>query len=137
MEQSEVAGIARVHLGICTSQHVYISACVHFSMLCHMLRTSVLTSAPLRKISGAAQAQQPSPAGHAPALTRRLYTGETVDMAGPKAHAASASASGPVTKRQKLHIHGEKTPSAVVRQSKIFAPFRVCLYTFTVACPDC
>ncbi|KAH5652984.1 hypothetical protein HBI51_066310 [Parastagonospora nodorum] len=43
-------------------------------------------------------------------------------MAGPKVHLSSAS--GPVTKRQKLHLHSEKSSSAVVRQSNIFAPFR-------------
>lgn len=42
-----------------------------------------------------------------------------------------------MTKRQKMHVDGEKSSSAVVRQSKIFAPFRVCLCTFTVMCPDC
>jgi hypothetical protein len=58
---------ARVHFSMCVSQRLYISACVHLSMLCHILLTSVLTSAALRKISGPAHTQQPSPAGHAPA----------------------------------------------------------------------
>jgi U3 small nucleolar RNA-associated protein 21 len=47
-------------------------------------------------------------------------------MAGPKVNADSAN--GPVIKRQKIHVDSERS-SAVVRQSKIFAPFRVCAYS--------
>ena len=41
------------------------------------------------------------------------------------------SANGPVIKRQKVHVDGEKSTAPIVRQSKIFAPFRVCLAVFS------
>jgi hypothetical protein len=86
---------------------------------------SVLTSAPLRKISGAAQDRE-----HTTRQSSRIrHIGLDISMVGPKVHAHGAS--GPVTKRQKVQVDGEKDSSGIVRQSKIFAPFRVCNYTFT------
>ncbi|EUC37081.1 hypothetical protein COCCADRAFT_86587 [Bipolaris zeicola 26-R-13] len=43
-------------------------------------------------------------------------------MASPQVH--NGTASGPVTKRQKTQSNGEKSSAQLVRQSKIFAPFR-------------
>lgn len=44
-------------------------------------------------------------------------------MAGPKVQESTGS--GPVTKRQKTQSNGETSSASLVRQSKIFAPFRV------------
>ncbi|KAH8732245.1 WD repeat-containing protein 36 [Phaeosphaeriaceae sp. PMI808] len=43
-------------------------------------------------------------------------------MAGPDAHPSGAN--GPVAKRQRVHVDAERNSAPVVRQSKIFAPFR-------------
>ncbi|KAF1947761.1 Utp21-domain-containing protein [Clathrospora elynae] len=43
-------------------------------------------------------------------------------MAGPKTH--NAAASGPVIKRQKTASDGDQSSAPLIRQSKIFAPFR-------------
>jgi U3 small nucleolar RNA-associated protein 21 len=37
----------------------------------------------------------------------------------------NGASSGPVIKRQKIQDNGEKSSAPLVRQSKIFAPFRV------------
>jgi U3 small nucleolar RNA-associated protein 21 len=47
-------------------------------------------------------------------------------MPGQMVHANGAN--GPVTKRQKVQVDGDGSSAAVVRQSKIFAPFRVCAH---------
>ncbi|KAG9379546.1 WD repeat containing protein 36 [Pyrenophora tritici-repentis] len=44
-------------------------------------------------------------------------------MAGPKVH--DGAVTGPVSKRQKIQSNAEESSAPLVRQSKIFAPFRV------------
>jgi hypothetical protein len=56
-------------------------------------------------------------------------------MAGPMVHANGTN--GPVTKRQKVQVDGEGSSVAVVRQSKIFAPFRVCAHSTTIVRLSC
>jgi U3 small nucleolar RNA-associated protein 21 len=56
-------------------------------------------------------------------------------MAGSKVNVDSAN--GPVTKRQKVHVDGERSSAAVVRQSKIFAPFRVCAHSTKINPATC
>ena len=44
-------------------------------------------------------------------------------MAGPVLHTNATN--GPVVKRQKVQSEGDSSSAPLVRQSKIFAPFRV------------
>ena len=82
---------------------------------------SNLISSPLRKISGRTSSFK---CIHAP-TSFTPHSRAFAIMAGQKVHINSAN--GPVTKRQKVQVDGEKSAAPVVRQSKIFAPFRVCL----------
>ncbi|KAK1911611.1 hypothetical protein P3342_012913 [Pyrenophora teres f. teres] len=43
-------------------------------------------------------------------------------MAGPKVHHGAVT--GPLSKRQKIQSNAEESSAPLVRQSKIFAPFR-------------
>lgn len=95
--------------------------CVDLLAPCSSRETSNLISSP-QKFGCAAQKSRQLQA-HAHPLVAPCPP--TPIMASPQVH--NGTANGPVTKRQKTQSNGERSSAQLVRQSKIFAPFRVSL----------